>query len=150
MSVLTDIVDAVVAALNAAELSIDFTAARRMQVTDVDIKDLSGLRLEVYPGPWTAELTTRDGDETGSYTVMVGVQAKCDGKKLAEGDTSEVDGLLDFVEEVHDLFRDEESLAGYADAHFVRTAQERPYSEEDLRENHVFVSVLALVFEVYR
>jgi len=148
MSVATAITQAAVDVLNAADLSLDFDAERKHKVEDKTLEDLKVVRVEAYPGGWLSELSDRGGATFDRYQVVLGVQ-----KKMADvTDKTEFDALMDFVEEVHDLFRAQtgDGLTGYTDASWASTEVTVHYSEEDLREKGVFSAVLTMTFEIGR
>ena len=134
MSRVSDSIDDVVTLINAASLSQTVTAARKNTV-DYETDDAPTLTVNVLPRFRTAEFRSRN-DVVEIHTVDIVVR-----KKVAN-DTTAVDDLVTFVDELADL------LAGAALS--TAGAIVTGYSQEDyfdlaaLHENRIFLSILTL------
>ncbi len=137
MGKLTDIADAVVAVLNAAELDMEFTAERTL-LPLYDLKTLRNLKVSVVPKGRKiiqgARVLTID-----EIQIDIGIQ-----KKIS--DDSELDGLMKLVEDIAGLFK-AERLAGYPNAICIKKENEPIYDPEHLRQFHQFTSVVTLTFK---
>lgn len=145
MSLIIDIADAVVAALNAAPegtFAQSFTA-QRMYLPQFDLKEMSDLHVTVVPKGTEIQPGTRN---TGRYdcSIDVGVQ-----KKLANAqDLSEVDSLLTLAEGIAEYFRNK--VLSPVQAAWVRSEHTHLYAQDHLRELGQFTSVVTLTFRVLR
>jgi hypothetical protein len=149
MSVATDIADAVVAELNAAvaaeQFSQQFTAARAY-VPEFDLRDLcgqEGLRVAVAVKSFDESLASRSSTQT-DYAIDVAVI-----QKVENLGNTELDPLMDLVQAIADFFR-LRRLASYEAAMWHGSSNDPPYSQEHLREKHLFLSVLTLTYRVLR
>ena len=88
-----DIADAVVAKVNAATFSREFTAERHV-LADFDLPELKDLRVVVMPKAVHIAPGSRS-ERTYDYDIDVGVQQHVE-------NLAEVDGLLALVEEISD------------------------------------------------
>jgi hypothetical protein len=64
-------------------------------------------------------------------------------------DTDEIDELMTLVEEIDDLMR-HKPLAGFEQAHWVKTENKPIYDPKHLKEHGQFTSLLTLTFRVVR
>ncbi len=138
VSILTDLADAVVAVLNAAELDIEFIAERTL-LPLYDLKALRELKISVVPKGRKIVQGSRVVT-TQEIQIDIGIQ-----KKIS--DDSELDGLLKLVEDIAGLFK-AERLEGYPNAICVKKENDPIYDPEHLRQFHQFTSVLTLTFKV--
>ena len=138
MSILTDLADAVVAILNAADLDMEFTAERTL-LPLYDLKALRDLKVSVVPKGRKiiqgARVLTID-----EIQIDIGIQ-----KKIS--DDSELDGFMKLVEDIAGLFK-AERLDGYPNALCIKKENEPIYDPEHLRQFHQFTSVVTLTFKV--
>lgn len=108
------------------------------------LEDLKDLRVSVVPRTVGISAASRDSSAF-ECVVDVGVQ-----KKLpAENEQSEIDGLLDLVEELTDHLR-LKRLPDAPDAAWVSIAHEPVVSGESLEQHRVFTSVLSTTYRVRR
>jgi hypothetical protein len=138
MSQITDIADAVVAALNGQTFSQPFTAARAYRAA-FDLQEMKDLRVTVVPKG--LELTTAGrGVAQSDVQIDIGVQ-----KKLTTGDDVEIDELMGLVQEIVEFVR---ATRQFGDAVWVKTENTPIYSQEHLGELRQFTSVLTLTLRV--
>ena len=142
MSVVIDIADSIVAELNAATLSMPL-AAQRHYVPSFELKDMSNLHVSVVPKGLIVTKSDRNHN-TNDAMIDVAVQ-----KKFSAGDATEIDPLLNLVEEIADYFR-LRRLASFPGAHWLRTEHSPIYSQEHWDELRQFTSVLTFTFRVIR
>lgn len=142
MSELTDIADAVVAALNDAELSQPFTAVRRY-VPKVDLEVLQAIDVTVVAAGVSRTIETR-GSLRKEYRVDVGVR-----KKVDPADTDDCDPLMTLVEEIAELFIGS-ALGNYTTAICTEALcpDEPPYNLDHMVELRQFTRVVQLTFRV--
>jgi hypothetical protein len=141
MSVIIDIADAVVAALNGATFTQTFTAVRAY-VPVYELTDLGTLRVTVVPRELSLVPLTRNAD-TGEYLIDVAVQ------KVLGRDNADIDPFMTLAEDITDLFRGS-TLATYTDAKCTAVANAPIYDPGHLDERRVFTSVVTLTFVVVR
>jgi hypothetical protein len=143
-AVVIEIADAVAAALNAASLSMPFTAERLYVVKvgkqDEDADDLATLKVSVVPHRLSLIQITR-GDDDFSYTIDVGVQ-----KRVENYTPAVVDPYMLLVQEIIDLFL-AEGLPSYPDASFDSAENDPIVDWGHLHEHEVFTSVISLTFK---
>ncbi len=138
MARITDIADAVVAAMNGHTFSHAFTAARAYRPV-FELQDMKDLRVTVVPK--AVELTTAGrGLAQSDVQIDIGVQ-----KKLADADDAEIDALMDLVQEIADFIR---ATGRFGDAAWMKTDNAPIYSQEHLGELRQFTSVLTLTLRV--
>lgn len=143
MSTIAAIADAVAAHINAGTFSQPVNAVRMYQPA-FTLEDLAELRVSVVPRTVGIAAASRDSS-TFECVVDVGVQ-----KKLpAEGADSEIDGLLDLVEEITDHLR-LKRLPDAPEAAWAGIAHEPVVSTESLEQHRVFTSVLSITYRVRR
>ncbi len=134
--------DAVVAALNAAALSLPFTAERHYQPV-FDLSEMKDLRVTVVPRGVDVFQTAR-GKGTFDYKVDVAVQ-----KKFEKGDAAELDPLMELAGEIAELFR-AKRLDAFPKAAWVKTEHAPVCAQEHMQELRQFTSVMTLTFRVAR
>lgn len=138
MARVTDIADAVVAAMNGHTFSQAFTAARAYRPV-FELQDMKDLRVTVVPK--AVELTTAGrGLAQSDVQIDIGVQ-----KKLADTDDAEIDALMGLVQEIADFIR---ATGRFGDAAWIKTDNAPIYSQEHLGELRQFTSVLTLTLRV--
>ena len=140
MSVITDLADAVAASLNAGSFGMPFTAERLHQPS-FDLAELAELHVSVVPKSQTITNATRQ-HSFFDCAIDVGVQ-----KKVA--DDSEVDALLDLVEEIADHLR-LKRLDDYPTAAWLSIEHEPVVASEHLDQNRQLTSVLTVTYRVKR
>lgn len=140
MSTIIAIADAVVAHLNAGTFSQPVSAQRVYQPA-FTLEELKDLRVSVVPRSTGITTASRDSS-TFECSVDVGIQKKI-------GEESEIDGLLDLVEELAEHLR-LKRLPGAPEAAWVGIAHEPVVSTEALNEHRAFTSVLAVTYRVRR
>lgn len=151
-AVVIDIANAVVSELNAATLSLAFTAERRyvprfklrknQPGEGADLPDLETLRVTVVPRELSAATLTRRSHDF-DYLIDVAVQ-----KRLDDDEPATVDPYMRLTEEVIDLFRG--GTLTTVDAKCVAVANEPIYAPELLNDANVFTSVVTLTFRKVR
>ena len=142
MAVITDIADAVAAALNGAPLgtfSQEFKAIRRNEPT-FDLEQLKDLVVCVAPKSISETPISRSGVQT-DYGIDVGVL-----KRVADQDQQ--DRLLTFMDELRRFCRRLTVEAGDVAGVCIKTDNEPPYRPDHLRELRQFTSVLTLTIRV--
>lgn len=142
MALITAIADAVVAELNEGEFSQAFTAARHY-LPQFELPEMKTLHVTVVPsGLAVASL----GRGSNQHDVQIDVAVQ---KKLTTEGTTEVDPLMQLVEEIADFFR-LRRLKSVPGAVWVKTENAPIYSQEHLAEMRQFTSVLTFTFRVAR
>ena len=141
------IADAVVAALNGAGLSQPVTAVR-YYLPEFDSKEMDQLHVSVVPAELDEEIADRTRDRA-EYKIHVAVQQRVSKQDPPGLDTAAIDGLMQLVEEIDDLFR-HKPLAGLDAAHWTKTENKPIYDPKQLKDNSLFVSLLALTFRTVR
>ena len=141
------IADAVVAVLNGATLSQPIQAARHY-LPEFDLKEMDELHVSVVPAELDEEIADRARDRA-EYKIHVAVQKRVSKQEPPGLDTAAIDGLMQLVEEIDDLFR-HKPLAGYPEAHWTKTGNKPIYDPKHLQEHGQFTSLLALTFRVMR
>src|SRR5690606_18917339 len=124
VSTIIDVADAVTASLNAGTFSPPFTAQRRYQPR-LDLAQLQTLRVSVVPKSVTTTAASRRDGFVDS-AVDIGIQ-----QKVTAGDPSQVDALLDLVEQINDHLR-LTPLASFPGALWVSAAHEPVFASEHL------------------
>jgi hypothetical protein len=142
MPLVTDIADAVVAALNAATFSLPLTAERHY-VPRFDLADMQTLHVSVVPKERTDQLAARGGAQQ-DVAVDIAVQ-----QKLASDDLADIDPLLALAEEIGGHFRGKR-LDSFPEAIWVKTEHRPIYAPEHLEQLRQFTSVLTLTFRVIK
>jgi len=136
------VADAVVAALNAAEFSVEFTAARRY-VPRFDAEDGSDVQVQVVPR------SDREGDDgTVGYdsrevVIQIGIFKRLSG--TIAGETAECDAVMDLCEEIRAALN-RARVGDSSEAVCVAVDHEPIYSVEDIDERRVLLTVPAFTF----
>jgi len=141
MPTITDISDAVVAELNDASFSREFTA-QRSYLPRFELPEMADLHVTVVPRGLEISTATRAGHQH-DYRIDVAVQ-----QKLLTGDAPEIDGLVGLTEEIADHFRGRTLEAPQAACVAVET--EPVYVAEHMDEMRQFTSVITLTFRTWR
>lgn len=142
MSRVTDIADAVVAALNAAEFALPFTAERRYRPV-FGLAELETLRVSVVPASVEDDTATR-GCTQEDPQIDVGVQ-----QKVADTENETLDPLEDLAEAIADHFR-QQRLPGHPTAICTKASRNPLYVPEHLDTKKVFLAIVRLTFRTWR
>ena len=142
MTVSTEIPQAVTAELNAATLSMPFTAVRAY-APEASLEDMADLRVTVVPRGVTKTPLNRSAL---AYEVQVDIGVQ---KKLAGQGNAEIDALLSLVEEIAEFF-EQRHLTAIPDAVWVKTEHKPLYAAEHMDELRQFTSVVTLTFRIAR
>ena len=146
-AVVVEIADAVVAALNGATLSQPVTA-ERYYLPEFDLKDMDTLHVSVVPAELDEEIADRARDRA-EYKIHVAVQKRVAKQDPPGLDQAAIDGLMQLVQEIDDLFR-HKTLAGYEPAAWTKTENKPIFDPKHLKESSQFTSLLVLTFRVTR
>jgi hypothetical protein len=138
MALITDIVDAVVAALNGQTFSQPVTAERAYRAA-FDLQEMKDLHVTVVPKGLEL-ITAGRGVAQSDVQIDIGVQ-----KKLATGDDAEIDELMGLVQEIVEFVR---ATRQFGDGVWVKTENTPIYSQEHLGELRQFTSVVTLTLRV--
>jgi hypothetical protein len=145
MSIIADIADAVVAALNAAPAGTfdQVFTAQRTYLPQFDLKDMADLHVTVVPKGTEMALAGR-GLAQSDVQIDLAVQ-----KKLSAGapDNTEIDALMGLVERIADFVR---STGTFGPALWLKTDNVPIYTPDHLRELGQFTSVLTLTLRVVK
>jgi len=136
VSVLIDIAEAVVAELNAATFSQEFTA-ERAYMPRFELPEMAELHVTVVPKGVAVEVQDRSRARQ-EVQIDVGVQ-----KKLQTAENAEIDALMDLAEEIAEHFRAKRQVGN---ALWVRTEHAPVYSTEHLEQLRQFTGVVTLTF----
>ena len=137
MSIIADIADAVLAALNGHSFSQSFTAVRAYRA-EYDLRDMGALRVTVVPK--AVEMTTAGrGLAQSDIQIDLAVQKKLSAN--SSGDNAEIDALMGLVQEIAEFIR---STGRFSDAVWGKTENSPIYAPEHLGEMRLFTSVLTL------
>jgi len=143
VSIVADIADAVVAALNGQAFTLAFTAERRL-LPVFDLAEAGDeVRVTVVPRSVTVAGGTRT-ENVFDVAVDVGVQ-----RRINVEDTAQGDALLDLVEQIGDALR-LKRLPGYPEAAWLSLEHEPVLAAEHLERLRVFTSVLTVTYRVRR
>lgn len=140
MPLITQVAEAVVAALNAATFSQPIAAARSY-LPRVELADLKTLKVTVVPSS-VSIVTASRGQTQRDVAIDVAVQ-----KKLANEQNADLDPLLTLAEEIAEHFRGKR-LDSFPDAAWVKTEFKPIYAPEHIEQLRTFTSVLTLTFRV--
>lgn len=130
MSVVTDIADAMVVALNGASFTQAFTAVRSFRPR-YTMPELATLRVTVVPKSRTQEQLTRTSNRE-DIEIDVGIQ------KQVGADDSAIADLLDLADEIID-FVDRNEIGG---AKWLGVTNDPVYDPVRINEDNVFFTVL--------
>ncbi|MCP4594507.1 MAG: hypothetical protein GY842_27565 [bacterium] len=142
MNTLISVADAVVASLNDGSFSQSFTAERKY-VPVFELPDMETLRVTVVPKSVSISAAARDSDFFDS-AVDVGVQ-----KKVNPDELTEIDALMNLVEEIIDHLRGKR-LDALPEAAWRAIAHEPVFAPEHLDQVRQFTSVLTVTYRVRR
>ena len=136
--------DAVVSVLNAASLSMPFTAVRTY-LPAFELKDMDTLHVTVVP---KGILEAREAKAAVQYdhSVDIAVQKRF---PVGGGLLADIDPLQDLVEEIAELFR-LSRLTPFVAAAWLRTEHLALFDPAHMEEFRQFTSVLTLTFRVLR
>ena len=142
MSLVINVMDAVVVALKAEPLKLDAVRAYR---PEFELAELKTLRVSVVPRGIEITSLNRNVNQH-DVSVDVGVQQKVD-----PDDTAVLDALMAKIQQIADELRLRRlPLPENGSAVWVRTANEPVYSPDHLQSKQVFTSVLTFTFRVAR
>lgn len=134
------IADAIVTSLNAASLSISFTATRQ-NVADVELKDMSGIVVSVVPRSKTTERINRI-QWREEHEILIYLQKKLD----QTSDETQLDTLRTFAEEVEDHLKTATSRMG--GAALVELNRESIFDAEAIVERQQFEARIAGMYHI--
>jgi len=135
-----DVADGVVAALNAAEFSLDFVATRGNQPA-YDLAELTDLAVTVIPGAYALRVLTRNTLQR-DYDVVVAVQ-----KRVSGPDDDAVDDLLALAVEIIDAVK-LSRLATQPTAIWTGATNAQIYDPEHMLQRGLFTSYITLSYRV--
>ena len=107
------------------------------------LQDMKDLHVSVVP---KGVVITKGDRSRNTYDVQVDVAIQ---KKFNKGDATEIDPLMNLVEEIADYFR-LRRLDSYPAAHWLKAEHSPIYSQEHWDELRQFTSVLTFTFRVVR
>ena len=141
MSVVIDIAEAVKETLNGHSFAQPFAATREYRPT-FELKDMATLHVTVVPHAVEIASLSRTKHQ---YDVQVHVAVQ---QKFKEDIATELDPLMDLVEEIMDFWR----LKRLADqgATCVAVANTPIYAAEHMAELRQFTSLITLTFRLFR
>jgi hypothetical protein len=137
-SLIVQVADAVVAALNAAEPQLN---AQRFYRPVYELTELKTMRVSVVPRSIMIESAGRSVNQH-DIAVDVAVQRRC-------SDDAGLDELMGLVERLADVLR-LKRLPNLSDAMWIKTENSPIYSPEHLETKGVFTSVLTVTYRVVR
>lgn len=143
MSTITQVADAIAAALNAGTFSQEFTAQRLYQPS-FELADLDTLRVSVVPKSVTVTNASR-AHAFLDCAVDIGVQKKLSAD--ADNADSEIEALLVLAEEIADHLR-QKRLDAMPEAAWVSLEHEPIFAPEHLDQHRQFTSVLTVTYRV--
>lgn len=146
-----EIATAVTAALNAATLSINFTAVRSYADWTDKLEDLDTLQVDVVPLQTVVDTQLASHAEIMyRWAVDVGVRKRFSGAEITGPTGSieidEIDALVLLVEEIHEHLT-AERLSDYTDAAWFETQLVQAYNRKQLREWNQFTGITRVVFD---
>lgn len=144
-AVAVSVADALVAMLNAASLSQEFTAVRKL-IPKYTLEELDTLRVTVVVRAVEPSLITR-GHVTEDYTIDVAVQKKINPD--TPGVSGGADALMYLVEEIRDLLLGER-LTTYSDAMCTAITSDPLARPDHLVSDRVFTSLIGCKYNVVR
>lgn len=139
MSVIGDIADGLVSTLNGLSLSQSFTATR-VALPRFALEDLAGLDVTVWAADEEISLESRSRNQH-DYTIMIGIR-----KPVDPDSTSDLDGMLDLVEEMKDGL----DFTGHSGATWIRTDHSPLFDPDVLQERREFLASLEVNFRKVR
>jgi len=141
VATVTSIANAVAAKMNAGSFSREFEAEVVFRPI-FDLRNLKTLKVTVVPRAVSFERASRQADSR-LVQVDIGIQ-----RKLA--DQSDIEQLLELVEEITLCFGVGKRLPDYPEALCVEIENEPVYAPEHIEQYRQFTSVVTLTFEVIR
>jgi len=149
VSVHTDIADAVVAQLNEASLSHDFTAVRKHQ-PQKKRSDAGTLAVTVIPFGWTMQSHADRSRTQDDYTVDVVVQKSIAPTAAGEHDEDALDEMDALVEEIAGHLKDNRRPGTYSTACWIRLETlpeaESGYVRSHLETSHEYVGIVRATY----
>ena len=140
MSQLSDIADAIVTTINAASLSLSATA-KRVATPVFEREGLRRLDVCVWLGAEVEELLSRY-HTNHDYRVDLVVRQGVDPESLTE-----VDALVDYVEEMRDAIR---TGGTYSNARLVGFEQEPLFNYDTIHETREFIALVSILLRKIR
>lgn len=140
MPLITQVAEAVVAALNSTTFSLPISATRSY-LPRVELADLKTLKVTVVPSS-VSVVTASRGRTQQDVAIDVAVQQKLTGE-----DNADLDPLLAIAEEIAAHFQGKR-LDSFPDAAWVKTEFKPIYAPEHIEQLRTFTSVLTLTFRV--
>lgn len=137
------IANAVVAALNAADLSVDVTFSRAY-VPKFETAGVTALQGKVVPKSDGRAALNRSQDGA-TIQIDIGVMKRL--QNTIANEVTEIDGLLDVCEEIKSVVN-RQRLTDATDAICTGTAQDPMYSIEDVDGKRVFLAAITATFEI--
>lgn len=138
VSILTDIADAVVAALNDAQLSQAFTAGRHYGSAPVDIRDLEAVAVSVaMVGVEPNHEFSRRGSASETR-IAIRIRARV-------ASDSDADRLMLLAEEISDLFNTPK-LEGYPSAECVGIENAPIFDPRKIDEAGIYSTAIVLTY----
>lgn len=135
------IADAIVTALNAATLSVSFTATREY-VPKFDTMNAATVQVKVVPKSDQREMGSA-ADDNATIAIDIGVMKRM--QNDVSGEKAEMDAILALCEEIKALLNRRRPLT-LATAVCIGTAQEVPYSVEEIDNGRVFLTVVTATY----
>ena len=141
MATVSAIASAVAAKMNATGFSQEFEAEVVFRPI-FDLRNLKTLKVSVVPRAVSFERASRNANSR-LVQVDIGIQ-----RKLT--DESDIESLLELVEEITLCFGVGKRLPEYPEALCVEIENEPVYAPEHIEQYRQFTSVVTLTFEVIR
>ncbi len=141
MDVITEIADAVVAELNAATLSLPFTAVRYFEPV-FELPEMKVLHVSVVPNDEETQ-NIRRRQKRHDYRIDVAVQKKFDTKEPVE-----LDPLMKLTKEIAELFCPRR-LAAMPAAVAVKAVNDPIYDPEHMEKYRQFTSLVTVTVRIY-
>jgi hypothetical protein len=142
VNTLIAVAEAVVARLNNGAFTAEFTATRAYQPA-LELADLKTLHVTAVPKAVTLAVASR-ADGYFECAVDVAVQ-----KKLATGEATELDGLMDVVARIIDHLRGQR-LETLPAAVWLGLTNEPVFAPEHLEQWRQFTSLITVTYRVKR
>ena len=141
MATVSAIANAVAAKMNGSSFSQEFEADLVFRPI-FDLRNLKTLKVSVVPRAVSFERASRNANSR-LVQVDIGIQ-----RKLT--DESDIESLLELVEEITLCFGVGKRLPDYPEALCVEIENEPVYAPEHIEQYRQFTSVVTLTFEVIR
>jgi hypothetical protein len=160
-SILVRVADAVAELLTSASsrLDLEYVAQRTYPPKDLNLGELTGLRVDVIPVAH-AESKTIDRSRRTQYLCEVDIGIRKKFRKEERDSTSgeihldEVDRLVEFVEQIHDFLTDPDGqrrLPGaQLDATWEDTKIRATYVQRHLREWQQFTGIVRVSYRAFK